>query len=154
MKVYKKRPRWTVEEREIIKKTLKDGTALTELVMSIPNHNEAGIIREVLKTNRFSIRTTEDGTRRFYSEVKTRKRLPKQYQTEATDMQTIASGAENAAKRLEKIIYEDDYIINLSAVDILRKYKLPFEPKIIYELSEYLIRSKKKDIQYDRNNKH
>lgn len=152
MKKLAHRPRWTPSERNLIENMLTDGTSLSEIVALIPIHNEAGIIREVFKTNRYSIRTLDDGTRRFYSEIKTRNRSKKEKITEAVVCRQVASiDEENVEKRLDGIISSlsignDGYGVNQKALDILREHSLPFEPKIVYELSEYLIRSNVKGL--------
>jgi hypothetical protein len=69
---------WSSEERASIANTLYDGITLSDITALVPTRTEAAVIREVFKTNMYSIRTMDDGTKRFFTEIKTRNRTRKE----------------------------------------------------------------------------
>jgi len=68
------RQKWTVEERTIIASTLTDDVDLEAIKTLIPLHDEVSVLREVHRSNGYGIRTMEDGTKRFFADLKTRNR--------------------------------------------------------------------------------
>jgi hypothetical protein len=69
---------WSPEERASIANILSDGILLSDITTLVPTRTELAVIREVYKTNRYSIRTMNDGTKRFFTEIKTRNRKRKE----------------------------------------------------------------------------
>jgi hypothetical protein len=66
--------RWSSKERASIANVLSNGIPLLDITKLVPTRTEVAVIREVIKTNIYSIRTMDDGTKRFFDAIKTRNR--------------------------------------------------------------------------------
>lgn len=137
---------WTLKEHETLSINLVDGIALSTLQSLIPTRTQGAIKVQASKLG-FRSHVIDEET----ILIEGIKRRYKGGQGTSTKAEPQPSDEYVDASSDEIIpllpVVDDGYEVNQMAINLLKDRGLPFEPKIIYELTEYLIRSKVKGIE-------
>ncbi|WP_415398499.1 hypothetical protein [Sulfurimonas sp. CS5] len=156
---------WTAEERNTLKDLLTNGVELSTLHVALPHRTALAISREATKLN-FCTKSV-NGVKVLYDDIKRRNRVAKLTKSEAkkkneeveadgiitTTNSDAPATVESLKNKSTVIVAIHDLISNVTglnanttAVKMLQDYNLEVEPRIVFELSQHILQSTKKDI--------
>jgi hypothetical protein len=144
----KNKRRWSTQERALISNSLSDGITLSEINELVPNRSEIAVISEVNKKNGYSIRTMDDGTRRFFTGVKTRNRGKKEKSIDVISDQTFTSIEKNVDNNQQtsivpKKVLDTGKELRLMALDLLFRENLIIANQSVKQAAKLLSQFKK-----------
>lgn len=135
---------WTLKEHEALSENLVDGIALSTLQSLIPTRTTGGIKVQASKMGFRS--TTVNGDTFLFNGIKRRQMKEKELSIEHKQIHVPNEDTHLYCNEIIPLTEPDAFNVNQMAVQFLTNFCLPYEPKIIYELSEYLIRYEIKEL--------
>lgn len=132
---------WTLKEHETLSENLVDGIALSTLQSLIPTRTQGAIKVQASKIG-FSSHVIDKETI-LTDGIKRRQKVVKEVSSKVDPQPSNEHTDDNSDEIIPLLpIVNDGYEVNQMAINLLIDHHLPFEAKIIYELTKYLIRSK------------